>query len=106
MPTAARSTWNCPYYQAVVNVVAAGRNTERNESIQTIDLRVGKFFRFGNGLRLDVFVEAFNLFDENSFGVGTTQRDIRNGTPRDDFGIPSGLTTRPRQLQIGGRFSF
>lgn len=98
--------WNCPYYQAIVNGVAAGRNTERNESIQTIDLRVGKFFRFGNGLRLDVFVEAFNLFDENSFGVGTSQRDIRNGTPRDDFGIPSYLTTRPRQLQIGGRFSF
>ena len=98
--------WNCPYYQAIVNGLAAGRNTERNESIQTIDLRVGKFFRFGNGLRLDVFVEAFNLFDENSFGVGTSQRDIRNGTPRDDFGIPSYLTTRPRQLQIGGRFSF
>ncbi len=98
--------WNCPDYRAVMNGVVVGRNTERNESIQTIDLRIGKFFRFGDGMRLDVFVEAFNLFDENSFGVGFNQRNIRNGSVPDDFGIPSFLTTSPRQLQIGGRFSF
>ena len=98
--------WNCPDYRAVMNGVVVGRNTERNESIQTIDLRVGKFFRFGDGLRLDVFVEAFNLFDQNSFGVGFGQRNIRNGNVPDDLGIPDFLTTRPRQVQIGGRFSF
>lgn len=98
--------WNCPDYRAIMNGVAVGRNTERNESIQTVDLRVGKFFRFGDGMRLDVFVEAFNLFDQNSFGVGFNQRNIRNEEVPDDFGVPSYLTTRPRQLQIGGRFSF
>ncbi len=98
--------WNCPDYRAVMNGVVVGRNTERNESIQTIDLRVGKFFRFGDGLRLDVFVEAFNLFDQNSFGVGFGQRNISNGNVPDTLGIPSFLTTRPRQMQIGGRFSF
>ena len=98
--------WNCPDPYAVMNGVLVGRNTERNESIQTIDVRLGKFFRFGDGLRLDVFVEAFNLFDQNSFGVGFGQRDIEDGEVPDDFGIPSYLTTRPRQLQIGGRFSF
>ena len=92
----------------MVNRVAVGRNTERNESIQTIDLRVGKFFRFGDGMPLDVFVEAFNLFDQHSFNVGFNQRNIRNGNVPDDFGIPGSLNglTRPRQLQIGGRFSF
>lgn len=98
--------FNCPDYRAVMNGVVVGRNTERNESIQTIDLRVGKFFRFGDGLRLDVFVEAFNLFDQNSFGVGFGQRNISNGNVPDTLGIPSFLTTSPRQLQIGGRFSF
>ena len=98
--------FNCPDPYAIMNGVLVGRNTERNESIQTIDVRLGKFFRFGDGLRLDVFVEAFNLFDQNSFGVGFSQRNINNGNVPDDLGIPSFLTTRPRQLQIGGRFSF
>ncbi len=98
--------WNCPDYRAVMNGVVVGRNSERNESIQTIDVRVGKFFRFGDGLRFDIFVEAFNLFDQNSFGVGFGQRNIRNGNVPDDLGIPDFLTTRPRQVQIGGRFSF
>ncbi|MCY3963535.1 MAG: carboxypeptidase regulatory-like domain-containing protein [Acidobacteria bacterium] len=98
--------FNCPDPYAIMDGVLVGRNTERNESIQTIDVRVGKFFRFGNDMRLDVFVEAFNLFDQNSFGVGFGQRNINNGVVPDTLGIPSFLTTRPRQLQIGGRFSF
>ena len=98
--------FNCPDYRAVMNGAVVGRNTERNESIQTIDLRVGKFFRFGDDMRLDIFVEAFNLFDQNSFGVGFGQRNIRNGSVPDTLGIPSFLVTRPRQMQIGGRFSF
>ncbi|MXX61879.1 MAG: TonB-dependent receptor [Holophagales bacterium] len=100
--------WNCPDYRAVMDGLVVGRNTERNESIQTVDVRVGKFFRFGNDMRLDVFVEAFNLFDQHSFNVGFNQRNIRNGNVPDDFGIPGSLNglTRPRRLQIGGRFSF
>ena len=100
--------WNCPDYRAIMDGLVVGRNTQRNESIQTVDVRLGKFFRFGNGLRLDVFVEAFNLFDQHSFNVGFNQRNIRNGNVPDDFGIPGSLNglTRPRQLQIGGRFSF
>ncbi|MCY3932024.1 MAG: carboxypeptidase regulatory-like domain-containing protein [Acidobacteria bacterium] len=98
--------FNCPDPYAIMDGVLVGRNSERNESIQTVDVRVGKFFRFGDGLRLDVFVEAFNLFDQNSFGVGFSQRNINNGNVPDTLGIPSFLTTSPRQLQIGGRFSF
>lgn len=98
--------FNCPDPYAIMDGVLVGRNTKRNESIQTIDVRVGKFFRFGNDMRLDVFVEAFNLFDQNSFGVGFGQRNVNNGVVRDDLGVPDFLTTRPRQLQIGGRFSF
>ena len=97
---------SCPDAYAVLDGRLVGRNSERNESIQTVDVRVGKFIRFGDDMRLDIFVEAFNLFDQNSFGVGFSQRNISNGNVPDDFGIPSFLTTRPRQLQIGGRFSF
>ena len=58
-------------------------------------------------LRLDLFVEAFNLFDQNSFATGFSQRNVEGAGPLpDDFGIPSGLVTRPRQLQVGARFSF
>lgn len=98
--------FNCPDQYAVIDGNLVGRNSFRNESIQTIDVRVGKFFRFGEDLRLDIFLEAFNLFDQNSFGVSTGQRDVRGGVVRDDFGIPSFLVTRPRQMQLGGRFSF
>ena len=98
--------FNSPVPFGVLNGVLQGRNGERNESRQTVDVRVGKFFRFGDGLRLDVFVEAFNLFDQHSFTVGFNQRDLSDGVVPEDFGIPSGRITNPRQLQIGGRFSF
>ena len=100
------SPFGSPVPFGVLDGVLQSRNGERNESIRTVDVRVGKFFRFGDGLRLDVFVEAFNLFDDHSFQVGFNQRDISDGVIPDDFGIPSGRVTSPRQLQIGGRFSF
>ena len=98
--------FNCPDPRAVIDGNLVARNSFRNESIQTVDLRVGKFFRFGDDLRLDLFFEAFNVFDENSFSVGFGQRNVEGGEVPDDFGIPSGLRTRPRQLQLGARFSF
>ncbi len=98
--------FNCPDQYAVIDGNLVGRNSFRNESIQTVDVRVGKFFRFGEGLRLDVFVEAFNLLDQHSFAVCTNQRDVRGGVVADDFGIPCGRVTSWRQLQLGVRFSF
>ena len=98
--------FNCPDQYAVIDGNLVGRNSFRNESIQTVDVRVGKFFRFGEGLRLDLFVEAFNLLDQHSFAVCTGQRDVRGGVVRDDFGIPCGRVTSWRQLQLGARFSF
>ena len=41
--------FNCPNYRAVIDGGVVGRNTFRNESIQTVDVRIGKFFRFGGG---------------------------------------------------------
>ncbi len=101
-----RPIFNCPDYRAIIDGSVVGRNTFRNESIQTVDVRVGKFFRFGDDMRLDVFVEAFNLFDEHSFAVGFSQRNVEGGVVPEDLGIPSGRVTSWRQLQIGGRFSF
>ena len=100
------SPFDSPIPRGVLNGVLQSRNGERNESRQTVDVRVGKFFRFGDGLRLDIFVEAFNLFDQHSFTVGFNQRDLSDGVIPEDFGIPSGRITAPRQLQVGARFSF
>ncbi len=100
------SPFDSPIPRGVLNGVLQSRNGERNESRQTVDVRVGKFFRFGDGLRLDIFVEAFNLFDQHSFTVGFNQRDLSDGVIPEDFGIPSGRITAPRQLQVGTRFSF
>ena len=49
--------WNCPDYRAVMDGLVVGRNTERNESIQTIDLRVGASRRSetGSASRLSSF---------------------------------------------------
>lgn len=101
-------SFDCPDHRAVIDGVLAGRNSFRNESIRTVDVRIGKFFRFGNDLRLDVFAEAFNLFDQHSFTVRPGQANVEDGIVPDDFGIPSSLNslTRPRQLQLGARFSF
>ncbi len=98
--------FNCPDYRAIIDGSVVGRNTFRNESLQTVDVRVGRFFRFGDEMRLDVFVEAFNLFDEHSFAVGFSQRNVEGGVVPEDLGIPSGRVTSWRQLQIGARFSF
>ena len=95
---------NDPY--AVIDGLLVGRNTFRNESIQTVDLRIGKFFRFGDGLRLDVFAEAFNVFDQHSFAVCGSQLNVRGGVVPDDFGVPCGRVTSWRQMQLGARFSF
>ena len=96
----------CNDTYAVIDGVLVGRNTFRNESIQTVDLRIGKFFRFGDGLRLDVFAEAFNVFDQHSFAVCGSQLNVRGGVVPDDFGIPCGRVTSWRQMQLGARFSF
>ena len=98
--------FNCPDTRAVVNGQVVERNSFRNESITRVDLRLSKFFEFGDW-DLDLFLEVFNLFDENAFEVdggfgGINQRDPSNS----EFGLGDDLVTTPRQWQLGFRISF
>ncbi len=97
-----RLGFNCPDVRAVINGQVVERNSFRNESINRIDLRVSKFINLGTW-KIDLFGEAFNLLDENSFAVtGFDQRDPNQG----EFGIAGTLVTTPRTFQIGARISF
>ena len=101
-----RLGFNCTEARGVVDGQLVGRNTFRDESVERIDLRLGKGFKIGN-IELDVFAEVFNLLDENSFQVvrgfsGFDQRDPSS----DEFGIADDLVTTPRQWQLGIRLTY
>ncbi len=98
--------FNCPNARPVVDGNVLARNSFRNESIQKVDLRLSKFFDVKD-LRIGLFAEGFNIFDENSwempFGfAGDNQRDPTHA----DFGIASNIVTTPHQYQFGVRLSF
>ena len=100
-----RLGFNCVEPRAVINGELQGRNTGENESVSRVDLRLSKAFQVGD-LRIDVFGEVFNLFNENSFETvfgfsGFGQRDPSS----DEFGLGDELITTQRQFQIGARIS-
>ena len=78
------------------------RNSQRSESIAKIDLRLSKLFDAGSTV-FDVFFEAFNLLNEDSFFVGGFDQRDNTG---DTFGIADGHSSVPRQYQIGVRIRY
>ncbi len=92
---------NCPDARAVINGQRVARNSFRNESIQRIDLRLARTFTIG-GVDLDLFYEAFNLLDDNSFQVTGGENDPADA----DFGIADSLVTQPRTFQWGVRVRY
>jgi len=80
-----------------------GRNSARQPSTATVDLRVSRLFRIGTQ-RLEAILEGFNLFNRtnilalnNTYGTGLL--------PAPTFGQPT-LAGDPRQIQLGLRWSF
>ena len=80
------------------------RNSQRTPSFINFDLRALKFFPMGERRRLDLVVEAFNLFNHpnvlslNSFfGSGST--------PLATFGMPTSFSA-PRQIRFSIDFEF
>ena len=51
--------------EGVINVAAFARGTERHAFRNKIDVRVEKQFRFGNGMRLGLIADIFNLGNIN-----------------------------------------
>jgi hypothetical protein len=81
-----------------------GRNSERQQAVSSVDLRVSRAFAISGTHRLEVMLEAFNVLNRvnilavnNTFGTGLT--------PLASFGQPT-LAGDPRQMQLGLRWSF
>ena len=84
--------------------VGVGRNSGRQPATSSFDVRLSRTFTRGAAQRLEVMVEAFNLFNHvnilsvnNTFGTGTV--------PLPAFGQPTAAGD-PRQVQLGVRWSF
>jgi hypothetical protein len=79
----------------------APRNVARGPGIYSLDLGLHKGFGLGVGqTRLEVRIEAFNVFNRTNFGAPNGNRSST------DFGTIRSLSTTPRQIQLGLRFSF
>ena len=85
-------------------------NTLRGDSFSQLNVRVSKFFKWGENKKLGLFFEAFNVFNTGNYG---NQFQNTTGTP--DFGKPinffgaTGFSEPlgiPFQAQLGARFSF
>ena len=85
-------------------------NSERGDRFSQLNVRVSKFFKFGETKKLGLFFEAFNVFNTGNFG-----NQFQNVTGEPDFGRPinffgaTGFSEPlgiPFQAQLGVRFSF
>jgi hypothetical protein len=85
-------------------------NSERGDRFSQLNIRVSKFFNFGERRKLGLFFEAFNVFNTGNFG-----NQFQNVTGEPDFGKPvnffgaTGFSEPigiPFQAQLGFRFSF
>ena len=94
------------------------RNGFQMPRTANVDLRVAKKFHIWESTGLELFGEAFNLFNHvNVTSVGTRNYSITGNaasptlTLDPQFGIPTGSTTSTgtqtqRQIQIGARFTW
>ncbi len=110
----------CPAPRAVINGQLVGRNTFQNDDWTQFDLRLGWNGDLGNAGSIEIFAEAFNLFDEKSFAVNspfnqtlspfntTSQQEplLSNGNPNPEFGIGDNRVLQPRRIQFGARYRF
>ena len=85
-------------------------NPIRGDNFSQLNIRVSKFFNWGEQKKLGLFFEAFNVFNTANFG-----REFQNVTGAPDFGKPlnffgaTGFSEPigiPFQAQLGARFSF
>ena len=85
-------------------------NDHRGDNFSQLNVRVSKFFNWGENKKLGLFFEAFNVFNTGNFG-----NSFQNTTGTPDFGKPvnffgaTGFSEPigiPFQAQLGVRFSF
>jgi hypothetical protein len=101
------------------------RDTFRGDSLQTVDIRVGRKFALREKLNLDLMAEIFNLgnrvnvqyfntnygaadfctSDANAPGCAGAPQLYKEGSPNPFYGTPSSVFN-PRQVQLIARFTF
>lgn len=92
----------------VVNGAVLGRNAGRGRAIYDVSPFVERPFAFGERVRLNLRVEAFNLFNHPNF-VGYSGTWGNGATPGAGFGQPlTGITNQlpARSLQFQGKLTF
>lgn len=72
----------------------------RNQRFLKFDVGISKNFRIREGMKLQVRVEAINLLNSPYFNAPNT--DPGNSA----FGLTNGQRQPPRDIQLGGRFTF
>jgi hypothetical protein len=75
------------------------RSTFKEDSHQSLDLRVAKALRLGNGMRVNLIAEVFNLYNHDRYSY-----NLIEGSPT--FGRPTGSAGDPRSGQLAFRFSW
>jgi hypothetical protein len=87
-------------------------NSRRGESFSQLDLRVSKFFQFGDRFRVEGIFEVFNLFNSENPAANRQGGNEINGDLNDpDFGAPNTFAGDPGQseqrlAQLGFRIEF
>ena len=80
----------------------ASRNSLRQAGAWNLDTSVFRQFPFwGEGRRIEIRAEAFNLF--NNVVLGTPNDDLNNGSA---FGTVNSTFNTSRELQLGGKIIF
>ena len=91
----------CDYTEGP-NGESPGRGSFRGDPTITFDIRLAKFFRFGDDKNLQVAFETFNLFNRVNKG-----RNFEQVSESPNFGDwTQGLETNQLQIQLGVRFQF
>jgi hypothetical protein len=91
---------------------SVGRNSETTDAIVNLDLRVSKALPLGDRVRLDLIVDAFNLFNRVNFIEDTNQSSfaIFGAGAYPTAALPTygryTLTDPPRQVQLAAKISF
>ena len=79
-------------------------NYKRGSPIYTLDLRVTKFFNFGEVRKLGVFAEFYNLTNRANFANQYNGNSL-SATFLQPTGLAAGIPNS-RQMQLGARFIF
>jgi hypothetical protein len=83
----------------LVTVYAEPRDeSDRLDTLTTVDVRGSKIFRLGGTKSIEALVEVYNLFNANTVLSANTLTGPA-------FGVPLTVLS-PRIIRFGGRFSF